>query len=331
MDYLVRTLYAVTAVVTLAGRVPVGHAQASTGAPSPPQVLPVRYDEHRYVVVPVTEAGDTLYLYTDTGSDINALWPASVERLGLMEDSLVRGNKTLRFTTLPPFRADASIPFDSPNPEIGRKILVLDPISFASDTDGLLGREWFADQVWTFDYPKHRLLLRSAGDLPRHSPKHRISVGFQVDAAGRRPFHFPRIRVRIDGDSLDLRFDTGAMTVLTDSARAALGDGRPARRATSFVVRSVFDRWRRRHPQWRVIEGADQLADTTFPMIEVPALDVGGFRVGPVWFTARPDQNFVRFSQWMDQPIVGALGGSALQYLRVTIDYPKALAVFARP
>jgi hypothetical protein len=294
-------------------------------------VLPVQYSEHRYVVTPVTDAGDTLFLYTDTGGGIEALFPASVERLGLVRDSVVRGYDTLRFTTMPSFRADASIPFGSPNPEIGRRILVVDPIAFATGTDGFLGHEWFAGQVWTFDYPKHQLLLRSAGDLPRHTPKHRIPVGFQTDSAGRRTLNFPRIQVLIDGDSLDLLFDTGAMTALTDSAHIALRDGRPARRATSFVVKSVFDRWRQRHPKWRVIEGADQLSDTTFPMIEVPGLDVGGFRIGPVWFTARPDQNFVRFSRWMDRPVVGALGGSALQYLQVTIDYPGSVAVFARP
>jgi hypothetical protein len=208
---------------------------------------------------------------------------------------------------------------------------VVDPISFAAGTDGLLGREWFAGRVWTFDYPRHQLLLRSAGDLPPHSPKHRVALGFQTDSAGRRIVNFPRIRVLIDGDSLDLLFDTGAMTALTDSAHAALADGRPSRRASSFVIQSVFDRWRKHHPRWEVIEGADQLGDLTFPMIKVPDVEVGGFRVGPVWFTARPDQNFVRFSLWMDRPIMGALGGSALQYVQVTIDYPGSVAVFARP
>jgi hypothetical protein len=36
-------------------------------------------------------------------------------------------------------------------------------------------------------------------------------------------------------------------------------------------------------------------------------------------------------SQWTDAPIVGALGGSALQYFRVTLDYPRAVALFERP
>jgi hypothetical protein len=33
-------------------------------------------------------------------------------------------------------------------------------------------------------------------------------------------------------------------------------------------------------------------------------------------------------SQWMDRPVEGALGGSALRYFRVTVDYPNAVAVF---
>jgi hypothetical protein len=48
-----------------------------------------------------------------------------------------------------------------------------------------------------------------------------------------------------------------------------------------------------------------------------------------VWFTIRPDRAFTQFmSQWMDQPVVGALGGSALQYFRVIADYPNARATF---
>jgi hypothetical protein len=331
LGYFGHTLIIITAMVSLTGRAPTGQAQTSRTRLSSPQVIPVRYDEHRYIVAPVTEAGDTLYLYTDTGADLNVLFPAAVERLGLVRDSLVRGNHTLRFTTLPPFRPDASIPFRSSHPEMPGAILVVDSVSFAAGSDGLLGREWFAGRVWTFDYPRHQLLLRPAGNLPPHSTKHRVALGFQTDSAGRPTVNFPRIRVLIDGDSLDLLFDTGAMTTLTDSAHAALADRRPARRAASFVVQSVFDRWRQRHPQWQVIEGADQLGEATFPMIKVPAVEVGGFGIGAVWFTARPDHNFVRFSQWMDLPIMGALGGSALQYLQVTIDYPGSIAIFARP
>jgi hypothetical protein len=52
---------------------------------------------------------------------------------------------------------------------------------------------------------------------------------------------------------------------------------------------------------------------------------------GPVWFTRRPDPNFHQFmSQFMDRQVEGALGGSALKFFRVTVDYPRAVAVFER-
>ena len=91
----------------------------------------------------------------------------------------------------------------------------------------------------------------------------------------------------------------------------------------------MFERWRKRHPDWRVIANADAVPGMS--AIEVPRLSVAGFDVGPVWFTQRPDRSFHSYmAQWMDKPTDGALGGSALQYVRVTVDYPNGIAVFAR-
>ena len=46
--------------------------------------------------------------------------------------------------------------------------------------------------------------------------------------------------------------------------------------------------------------------------IEVSRIVVGGYTVGPVWFTRRADKNFHEYmSQWMDKRIEGALGGVA--------------------
>ena len=195
---------------------------------------------------------------------------------------------------------------------------------------GFLGRWWFADRVWTFDYPGHRLLLRAAGDVPSQAPEHRVALGFQTGPDGRRTTHFPRIPVRIDGETLDLLFDTGATTILTAEALATIGDGRPAARGASFIAASVFERWHQRHPDWRVIEKAEQGSGEA--LIEVPSVEIGGYTVGPVWFTRRKDSNFHQWmSQWMDRRIEGALGGSALRYLRVTVDYPNAVAVFEKP
>ena len=60
-------------------------------------------------------------------------------------------------------------------------------------------------------------------------------------------------------------------------------------------------------------------------MIEVPEVRIGGLDVGPVWFTLRPDPNFLEFmSQMTDEIVRGAVGGSALKHLRVVLDYPGA-------
>jgi hypothetical protein len=67
-------------------------------------------------------------------------------------------------------------------------------------------------------------------------------------------------------------------------------------------------------------------------MIEVPAVAVGGLTVGPVWFAERPDKNFDSFmSGFMSAHVEGALGGSALHYLRVSVDYAAGVAVFEKP
>lgn len=67
-------------------------------------------------------------------------------------------------------------------------------------------------------------------------------------------------------------------------------------------------------------------------LVEVVATSESGREVGPVWFTRRPDRAFERtVDPWMDRPVVGALGGSALRYLRLTISYPRGVAVVARP
>jgi hypothetical protein len=62
-------------------------------------------------------------------------------------------------------------------------------------------------------------------------------------------------------------------------------------------------------------------------MIEVPRVTVAGFTVGPVWFARRPDSNFAEWmSSMTDKPIVGAFGGSGLQYFRLVLDYPRSTA-----
>jgi hypothetical protein len=293
------------------------------------QPLPVRFIGDRPYAAPVSARGDTLLLFLDTGGGANMLYPRSRARLGLAAEWVRDGNDSVRFAALPPFIAGAAVPLPGAASPWGERLIVMAPGDSADRTDGMLGRTWFADRIWRLDYPDRRLSLLDHG-TSSSGDAHRVPLGFQVDSAGRRTTHFPRIRVAVDGDSLDLLFDTGATVSLTDGALTALsGDGGSRERGTSFIAASMFARWHQRHPDWRVVEHADGLLD--MPMIQVPEVRVGGYAVGPAWFTMRPDRNFHEFmSQWMDRRVEGALGGSVLRFFRVTLDYPAGTATFER-
>jgi hypothetical protein len=340
---LAATLLLSAACRTGAPIVAPGRAVSPAPAPTtaPPVELPTRYEEGRWYVAPVTAQGEALLFYTDSGGGANMLLAPAAERLGLARETIDGDGQKIEVVAFPALSPSASIPPPSSNGPAGGKLIVVPYEGEARQmfppgadgkpqASGFLGQWWFADRVWTFDYPGRRLLLRSPGDLPPHPAEHTATLGFQTGADGRRTSQFGRIQAEVDGETLDFLFDTGATTFLTGEARTSLGDGRPAERAASFITASSFGRWHTKHPDWRVIEKAERGSGEA--MIEVPAVRVGGYTVGPVWFTRRPDRNFhVHMFQWMDRPPEGALGGSALQYLRVTVDYPGAVAIFEQP
>lgn len=319
---------ALSVAVAIAALTNSGHVWAQTA--TAPVELPARLIAGRFYVYPVTERGDTLTLFTDTGG---GLWLAAgaVARLALPTNvEGVQGADTARSVLLPSFRPGLGIPEPLGHP--GRRLFVL-PASqqqgLGSDWTGMLGQQWFFGRVWTFDYPRAKLLVHASAAQVPSDPAHTVPVMFRRNAEGRAENGFPRIRIAVDGDSLDLLFDTGATARVPDSVVARLG-GQRGERATSFITTAVFDRWRARHPDWRVVAGADAVPGMA--AIEVPRVSIAGFEVGPVWFTQRPDRSFHTYmAQWMDKSTDGALGGNALQYFRVTVDYPNGVAVFSRP
>lgn len=136
-----------------------------TGAPPVAGiVLPTRYDEHRFYVTPVTAAGDTLAFVLDSGINGNLASTDLAARLRLPSKPLVQGADTAWLAALPAFAPWATIPApDTAGPLRGRFLTV--PlagegllIARAGDAGGI-GSPWLAGRVWTFDYPRHRLLL----------------------------------------------------------------------------------------------------------------------------------------------------------------------------
>src|SRR5690606_17975478 len=104
---------------------------------------------------------------------------------------------------------------------------------------------------------------------------------FQTGEDGGHATHFPRIPARIDGVELQFLFDTGATFRLDEAAAATLGDATVRERAGSFITRTVMEGWRAKHPDWPYLAQGDGKA----AMIQVPDIEIAGYRTGPVWFS----------------------------------------------
>jgi hypothetical protein len=303
-----------------------GNAEPTT-ASLQREPLPAEFRHDRVFVVPQIK-GRRIAFYTDTGGGWNAIRRGIVEPLALPIATVEADGQSMEVIAFPTFDVGHSIP-NAPRYMDGR-LSIADDEQLKDWGDGFLGGRWFADRVWEFDYPRHRLTLLTSWTAPKES-SHRLSLGFQTGADGARTMYFPSMRVRIDGEYLDMLLDTGATARLSESAAPTFDVAPGTQIGTSFVVQSVFDQWTEHHPDWRVLEAAERIGETTFPMIEVPEVEIAGHRVGPVWFVRRPDNAFKKYmASMMDRPTSGAVGGSAFRYLRMIVDYPAAAAYFYR-
>jgi hypothetical protein len=296
-----------------------------------PLALPASFVDDLIFVRPVTRDGHSLRLFTDSGGGSQALYEDAVRRLGAPVYLLSDADEPLSTTPIPDWRPDKAIPppraIHQPTALQRNFLTVARDADAPLDVDGYLGQGWFSGRVWTIDYLRQRLLWRAKGDVPQHTPLDEVLLHFPKAADGLPIASFARITIRVEGEPVDLLFDTGATLTLSPAGLSAMGDGRGTSRGTSFLAGSLFDRWRTRHPEWAVIEGAER--NTGAPILRVPLVVIGRSAVGPVWFTRRADETFRQYmSSFMDAPVEGALGGSALRYFRITVDYPGARAVF---
>ena len=286
----------------------------------------------------------SLRLYTDTGGALLSLFPEAVERLSLPVDTLnwthgadhgtqlrVRIPSVLNEALVPPVPSALAIGLRV-TPKDSTTVLLLEEYDGSPavdeagyEWDGRLGTDWFANRVWTIDYPHRRMYFDGEKSLGPTDPSCWMPIGFQTDSTGRRTNSFPRIAAKIDGEEIQFLLDTGAQTEVTDSAWRIVGSNEPRHRATSFITAQRFEQWHRKHPEWLIVLNAEKPGGAA--MMRVPRIEVGGRQFGPVWFTERPDRNFRDFmSQYTDKPIEGALGGSAWRYVTLVLDYPGSKA-----
>lgn len=302
---------------------PVAVSPTAATATAPQEtVLPVRLVNGRWFLETTVAGGTPIRLFLDSAGGAY-LDRSAADRLQLPIVQTPDDNgKPMDAVAFPHF-TDPKIPRPAVDP------YPVAPDRDHDDGDGMLGASWFAGRTFAFDYPGSRMILRAPGDLPKVAPQHRIPMGLQRDEHGKPVSPYGRIQMIVDGETIDMLFDTGATTHLTAAAIAQLGGDEY--RATSFITKTVFDRWHKTHPDWRVMDKADAIKGAELPMIEVPKVTIAGYEVGPVWFTWRPDSAFHEFmAQWMDKPSEGAIGSSALQYFRVTADWVSGAATFER-
>ncbi|MGN7724520.1 hypothetical protein ACTJIL_01705 [Luteimonas sp. 22616] len=295
-------------------------AAAPPATPLPPEPLPARMQHHRFFIDAQAPSGQVLHLFTDTGGGMN-LTTSGADKLGIAYEA--KPGEQLAGTTPWPRYAGAGIPPPKSAPP-DMTLPILSPqqgLTF----DGMLGASWFGGRTWEWDYRAGTLRQLPDGQLPKADPAHVVKLGFQRGDDGGHTTHFPRIPARVDGEELQFLFDTGATFRLDEAAAARLGDAAVRERAGNFITQEVMQRWRERHPDWPTIDKGD----AGMAMIQVPAVEVAGYRTGPAWFSARPDAAFHEYmAQWMDRPVDGALGGEAFRGFRITVDYPAETAVF---
>lgn len=296
--------------------------------------VPADFVESRIVVNLLSAGNDTLRLLADTGGGGGLmLSEACLRRTGVPTEEMKMDGQRVKVASFSSISRQLEFPVPGMIINGEPKVASFPDIKWLFETeDVMLGHKWFANHTWQMDYLRGTLSV----NVPFHSgpsDHHLCRLGFPKNMFGGRGSEFPRIEIVVEGDTLQMLFDTGATLFPTDSAKAILKCSGSSM-GTSFIIDSIVSKWKASHPQWRVIQHGDARFESqgTFSrLIEVPEVVIGGHRVGPVWFASRPDKNFLQYmSSMMDKTIVGAVGGSLFKYFRITIDYEHAVARFER-
>jgi len=313
------------AVVVLASLVV---AKVDAEAATTDVVIPTTYESGHFYATPVLDNGKTMRMVLDTGGGtLPSYWINKIQAdaLSLTADGSCEVDGQTFVLAHPRFRPGEGIP-DFPGPCHG---VVIVPANHGAEADGQLVPPYFLHGIWTFDYPGRKVTLRAKGALPP-AGAHKTGLGFRVSARG-LVFGWPRIVLTVDGQALDMLLDTGATAHPTPAGLRASGISTTGGfGVTSYITKSTMDAWRKKHPDWTVVEQGDDLFPrVVFPVIRVPAVQIAGWEVGPVWFTERPDNAFhSMMASLMDRPPEGAVGANIFEHFRMTIDYPHKDAWF---
>jgi hypothetical protein len=296
-------------------------------------LLPSVFKDDRFYLKVKTASGDTALAFCDTGGGSSFTFDEVLRKLkltgnwpGMKEEGMLM--------KMIPFRdiiADAKIPAPALHPGMKNNAL----IAFEKDPEGPLPRQlqphdmffgqlFFAGKAWTFDYLNKEIRVNTPIAAADTTKPNIVKIGLKRvnDSLG---WGHPSITVVVDDEPIDMLFDTGATIFLSEKGKAAFGG--QTNIGGSFISDVLFDKWKARHPDWRIIEGGEGLGTQKTDLIEVPSVIIGGVTTGAVWFAKRRPEVWSKgMIRTMDKVVAGAIGGSALKYLKVTIDYNQRLA-----
>jgi len=310
-----------------------------------PLMIPSLFIDHErfYIKLP-SKKGDTLLAFGDSGGGISMITSQAIDSLGLQNSvhtGLMKAVMLLKYISF----SDVAPAMGFLAPQPLRKFALRHPFNRVSAPfllippddeelkeaaklmhfDLFLGQNFFMGHSWTFDYPG--AIVWTNTPLTTSTPGVQ-RIGFKKNAAGEKMFGHPSLVIEVDGEMIEVLFDTGASIIVSDSGRTEMGIAPTTKTiGGSFIAASVFDKWRSLHPDWKCYPHADNHED----IIEVPEVKIGTETVGPVKFARRPDEVWSEgMIASMDQVVKGAIGGSAFKYLKVTIDYNTELIRFSR-
>lgn len=315
--------------------------------PEAPRRLAAHFEdgERFYLKLPLRDGGE-LMAFCDTGGGISMLVPG-LERWrelnfrsrygvlkGLLPIEYVHFDDLVAAPDYPRPQPLPSMVLRNPFLRVTEPYLLLPPLDgdlqfmrkSMPDMEAFLGQSFFVGQSWTFDYLRQEIWVGTPLPESMANDPEVQRLGFKTNQHQVKLYGHPSMTIEIEGESIDVLFDTGATMVLSDEGRQLLGtDSRTL--GGSFIAVSLYDKWRAEHPEWKYYPKADLAGD----IIEVPTVKVGGHEVGPVRFAARPDRNWSQgMIHSMDRVVRGAVGGTLLKHFTVTADYNSGLIRFAR-
>jgi hypothetical protein len=271
-----------------------GAGVAAVNLPVPDDAVPAVLDGGRFFATPRTAGGlrTRWWLDTDGGGFV---FSDSARRLQLVGDGPHK--RAPRF-------AEKSMPAadDVRLPVLDSAQAKKDPL--LQGFDGQLGASWFIRRRWLFDYPAATLRCNAAS---------RASSWFPIELAAGL---YPRARIEIGGAVMNASLDSAASVVVRPDAVRRFADALPAVRATSFVKRSLFERWQSEHPDWPVLRNVGVVASVD--AIRVPDVAVGPWPLGGQWLTTRPGDDVFE-----GESISLKLGPSAFERCVLELDYPR--------